>query len=476
MMQEPPKSPDMPPDEFREWGRQFIDWIADYLSHPERYPVLSQVEPGAVRRQLPTSPPLKGEPVEAMLRDIDNVIVPGITHWNHPGFFAYFAVTGSGPGILGELLSAAFNVNGMLWRTSPAFTELEELVLDWLRQMLGLPADFKGVVYDTASTSTFHALVAAREAISERDVGEHGIAGPDAPRLRMYTSTQAHSSVDKAAMAIGIGRRGVAKIPVDAGFRMDPVALESAIRKDLSEGWRPFCVSATIGTTSTTSVDPVPQIAGICKQYNLWLHVDAAYAGAAAILPEMRWVLDGVEHADSFVTNPHKWLFTPIDFSAFYCRRPDVLKRAFSLTREYLQASGGESVTDYMDYGIQLGRRFRSLKFWMVVRYFGVEGLQARIREHIRLGKLFASWVEAHPRFEVVAPVPFSTVCFRLRAGDAANQSLIDRVNASGKIFISHTRLNDELTIRFSIGNLRSTEEHVRMAWDLIEKAATEEN
>lgn len=465
---------DMSPEEFRKWGHRFVDWVADYLAHHERYPVLSQVKPGDIRRKLPPHPPLNGEPMDQMLRDLDTIIVPGITHWNHPAFFAYFAVTGSGPGILGELLSAGFNVNGMLWRTSPAFTELEEHVLDWLRQMLGLPSDFKGIVYDTASTSTFHALAAAREAITGWDVSEQGIAGPDAPRLRMYTSSQAHSSVDKAAMAIGLGRRGIVKIPVDSEFRMDTLALEAAIKKDIAEGWRPFCVSATIGTTSTTSIDPVAQIAEICRRYGLWLHVDAAYAGAAGILPELRWILDGCELADSFVMNPHKWLFTPIDFSAFYCRRPDVLKRAFSLTPEYLKTAEGDSVTNYMDYGIQLGRRFRSLKFWMVVRYFGVEGLQSRIREHIRLGKLFASWVAADGRFEVAAPVLFSVVCFRLKADDATNQKLMDRVNASGKIFISHTRLNDQLTLRFAVGNLRTTEDHVRMAWDLIGKEAAE--
>jgi aromatic-L-amino-acid/L-tryptophan decarboxylase len=450
-------SPDMSSEEFREWGHKLIDWIADYLAHPERYPVLSQVEPGSIRRQLPQSPPEKPEPMADMLRDLEKIILPGITHWNHPAFFAYFAVTGSGPGILGELLSAAFNVNGMLWRTSPAFTELEEQVLEWLRQMLGLPADFKGIVYDTASTSTFHAFAAARE-----------LAGEGATRLRAYTSNQAHSSVEKAAMAIGLGRTGIVKIDVNDRFQMDPVALETAIKNDLNEGWRPFCVSATIGTTSTTSIDPIPGIAEICEKYKLWLHVDAAYAGAAAILPEMRWILDGCERADSFVMNPHKWLFTPIDFSAFYCRRPQVLKQAFSLTPEYLQTSDPNTVTNYMDYGIQLGRRFRSLKFWMVVRYFGVEGLRERIGEHIRPGKLFASWVEEDTRFELIAPVPFSTVCFRLKGDDSANQTLMDRVNASGKIFISHTRLNDRMVLRFTVGNLRSTEEHVRMAWDLI--------
>jgi aromatic-L-amino-acid decarboxylase len=356
----------------------------------------------------------------------------------------------------------------MIWKTSPSFTELEEHVLDWLRQMLALPPEFKGIVYDTASTSTFHAVAAARQAITEREVSEYGIAGPDAPRLRMYTSEQAHSSVEKAGMAVGVGRRGVVRIPVDNRFRMDSAALESAIHRDLDEGWRPFCVVATVGTTSTTSIDPVPQIAEICRKFQLWLHVDAAYAGSAAILPELRYILDGCESADSFVMNPHKWLFTPVDFSAFFCRRPEILKQAFSLVPEYLKTAEGSTVTNYMDYGIQLGRRFRSLKFWMVVRYFGVEGLQAGIREHIRLGKLFASWVEADPDFELMAPVPFSTVCFRARAGDATNQRIMDTVNASGKIFISHTKLHDRLTLRLSVGNLRTTEDHVRMAWDLI--------
>lgn len=462
----------MNPSEFREWGYRFVDWIADYLAHPERYPVFSRVEPGFVRRQLPASPPLKGEPMEAMLRDFNDIIMPGITHWNHPAFFAYFAVTGSGPGILGELLSAALNVNGMVWRTSPAFTELEEQVLDWLRQMMGLPPAFKGIVYDTASTSTFHAFVAARQAIAERDVSELGASGPDAPRLRLYTSAQANLSVERAAIALGLGRRGVVKIGVDSQFRMNPAILEAAIEKDIREGWRPFCVSATVGTTSTTSIDPIPAIAEICERHKLWLHVDAAYAGAAAILPELRFILEGCDRADSFVVNPHKWLFTPIDFSAFYCRRPEVLKQAFSVTPEYLETSEGETVTNYMDYGIPLGRRFRSLKFWMVVRYFGVEGLQDRIREHIRLAKLFGSWVNENPEFELVAPIPFSTVCFRLKDSDDANRSLMDRANASGKIFISHTRLNDRLTLRFTVGNLRTTEEHVRAAWDVIRQTA----
>ena len=458
----------MKPDEFKQWGYKFVDWIADYLAHPEKLQVLSQVKPGDIRKRLPANPPQTGESLDLVLRDLDRIIVPGLTHWNNPSFFAYFPNSGTEPGIFGEMLTAAFNVNGMLWKTSPAATELETQVLDWLRQMLGLPETFMGIVYDTASVSTFHALVAARQAVTEINVRDNGISGPDAPRLRMYASEQAHSSIEKDAIAIGIGRRGLVKIGVDEEFQMDVDALEAAIQRDQKEGWRPFCVVATIGTTSTTSVDPVAKIADVCQKYGLWLHVDAAYAGAAAILPEKRYILDGVDRADSFIMNPHKWLLTPMDFSAFYCRRPEVLKQALSLVPDYLKTSEGDGVTNYMDYGIQLGRRFRALKFWMVVRYYGVEGMQAVIREHLRLGQVFVKLVESDPRFEIIAPVPFGTICFRFNGSDEANQQLMDRINASGKVFLSHTVLRGKFVIRFSIGNVRSSEEHVRMAWDII--------
>jgi aromatic-L-amino-acid/L-tryptophan decarboxylase len=465
----------MKPEEFKQWGYKFVDWVADYMAHPEKLPVLSQVKPGSVRQELPSTPPQTGESLDAVLHDLDRVIVPGLTHWNHPSFFAYFPNSGSEPGIFGEMLTAAFNVNGMLWKTSPAASELEAHVLDWLRQMLGLPDTFMGIVYDTASVSTFHALVAARHAVTGVNVRDDGLSGPTAPRLRMYASEQAHSSVEKDAIAIGIGRRGLVKIGVDDKFRMDVAELESAIERDLKEGLRPFCVVATIGTTSTTSIDPVASIADVCRKHGLWLHVDAAYAGAAAILPEMTHILEGVDRADSFIMNPHKWLLTPMDFSAFYCRRPEVLKASLSLVPDYLRTAEGDGgATNYMDYGIQLGRRFRALKLWMVIRYYGVEGLQAIIREHIRLGQLFSDLVKADPRFEVVAPAPFSTVCFRLRGGDDANQALLDQVNASGKIYLSHTRLHDKFVIRFSIGNMRTTEEHVRAAWMLIATMSTD--
>ncbi len=473
---------DMPPEEFRAFGHQAVDWIADYLTHVGELPVLARTEPGAIRASLPASPPRAGEPMGTILGDFQSAIVPGITHWNHPGFFAYFAITGSGPGILGELLASALNVNGMLWKTSPAATELEEVVLDWLRQMVALPAGFMGIIMDTASVASLCAIAAAREAVGEHRVRDDGLAG--GPRLRVYTSDHAHSSIEKAAVVLGFGRAGVRKIPVDADFRMDAAALRAAVAEDRRAGWRPCCVVATVGTTSTTSVDPVPAIAEVCEREQLWLHVDGAYAGMAALAPEFRWVLAGCEAADSIVINPHKWLFTPIDCSAFYCRRPDVLRAAFSLVPEYLRTveSQRAAVRDFMDYGIQLGRRFRALKLWMVIRYFGWDGLAARIREHVAIGQRFRAWVDAHPDFERLAPAPLSVVCFRARpaalradSGEHAeaalerlNVSLLDAVNATGRAYLSHTRLNGKFALRLAVGNLRTTEAHVREAWDLL--------
>ena len=469
-----PELADMSPEEFRQWGHLSIDWIADYLSELETRTVSPDVKPGSVRAQIPDKAPEEGESMDRIFSDMENTLLPGITHWNSPNFFAYFSSSASGPGILGELLTAAFNTNAMMWRSSPAATELEEAVLGWLRQMLGLSDEFSGVVYDTASVSTFHAIAAARAAISERDIGEDGMAGAGAPRLCMYTSREAHSSVEKAGIALGLGRKGVRKIGVDNRFRMDVEELEAAIERDKTDGWRPFCVSATVGTTSTTSIDPVEAIASVCSKHGLWLHVDGAYAGAAAILPEMRHILAGCEQAQSFVMNPHKWLFTPVDFSALFCKRPDLLKRAFSLTPEYLQTREGENVTNYMDYGIQLGRRFRSLKLWMVLRYFGVDGLRRRIREHIRLAQRFGEWVEGDSRFQLRMPVEFGTVCFRLKGSNEANELLLDSLNRRGPIYLSHTKLNGDVILRFSIGNVRTREAHVEAAWKLIQTMARE--
>lgn len=478
---------DMSAEEFRRFGHRAVDWVADYLAHVGDYPVLARTKPGELRRVLPATPPPAHEPMEKILSEFQSTILPGITHWNHPAFFAYFAITGSGPGILGELLASALNVNGMLWKTSPAATELEEVTLDWLRQMVGLPASLMGIVMDTASVASLCAIAAAREAAEPR-LRDRGMSG--GPRLRLYTSEQAHSSIEKAAIVLGLGRDGVRKIPVDQEFQMDPAALAVAVAEDRRAGWRPMCVVATVGTTSTTSVDPVPAIADICEREGLWLHVDGAYAGLAALVPEFRWVLAGCDRADSIVVNPHKWLFTPIDCSAFYCRRPDVLRQAFSVVPEYLRTaeSGQAAVRDFMDYGIQLGRRFRALKLWMVIRYFGWEGLAARIREHIALGQLFRAWVDADPDFERLAPAPLSVVCFRAHPADLRthrgesieaylerlNASLLDAINASGRVYLSHTRLNGMLSLRLAIGNLRTTEAHVRDAWALLRGQAAE--
>lgn len=468
---------DMNAADFRKYGKQLIDWIADYLEHDDRYPVLSTVKPGEVRAQLPATPPPTPEAFDAILRDFDDIIMPGITHWNQPGFMAYFGITGSMPGILGELLTAGLNVNGMLWRTSPSATELEEVVLDWLRQMVGLPASFEGVIMDTASISSLIAVAAAREALNLR-IREDGLAGrSDLPRLTMYTSEQSHSSIEKAGLVLGIGQANVRKIEVDAEFRLRPDRLAAAIEHDRRSGCVPFFACATVGTTSTTSIDPVPAIADICAREQVWLHVDGAYGGNAAIAPEMRWVLNGVERADSFVMNPHKWLFTPIDFSAFYTRHVETLKRAFSILPEYLRTREGDAnaVKNYMDYGVQLGRRFRALKFWFIVRTYGVDGLIERIRAHIALAKQFEGWVKAAPDWEVVAPVHFSTINFRAcprrvpeDQWNALNEKILGAVNATGEVFLSHTKLNDRYIIHLAIGNIRTAEKHIARAWELL--------
>ena len=469
----------MDPAEFRRHGHALVEWIADYLSGSERYPVLSRVTPGEVRDALPAAAPEHGEPFEAIFADFERVLVPALTHWNHPGFMAYFAITASAPGVLAEFLAAALNQQAMLWRTSPAATELEEVALGWLRQLLGLPEAFEGVIYDTASISSLHALAAAREA-AVPGVRSDGLASrADVPELSVYCSAQAHSSIDKAVILLGLGHRSLRHVPVDDLFRMRVDALEEAIAADRAAHRIPVAVVATAGTTSTTSVDPIRQIADVCRREAIWLHVDASYAGVTAMLPGYRPHFAGWEDADSIVVNPHKWLFTPVDLSAFYCRRMDVVRQAFSLVPEYLRtAEGSRGVRNLMDTGIQLGRRFRSLKLWMVLRHFGAEGIRAALSEHIRLAGLFASWVDADPDFERLAPVPFSVVCFRARPRtigqssevdlDAFNQQLLDAVNASGDVFLSHTRLNGVLSLRVAIGHLETAERHVARVWQLL--------
>jgi len=471
---------DIAPDEFRRHARRVLQLVGDYLEHPDRFPVVPRVAPGDIAKTIPDEPPLEPESLDAVLDDFERLIVPGVTHWNHPGFFAYFAISASAPGILAEMLISALNVNAMLWKTSPAATELELRTLDWLRQLLGLKDGWFGLINDTASISTLLALAAAREAKPELAIREKGMAGrTDLPRLRVYTSSQSHSSVDKAAITLGFGHENVVHVDTDADFRMRVDALDAAVRADCAAGYLPLATVATVGTTSTTSIDPVPAIAALCARERMWLHVDGSYGGVAAVVPEMRHVLAGVELADSLVVNPHKWLFTPIDLSAMFTRRPDVLKRAFSLVPEYLVTREQSEVVNLMDYGVQLGRRFRSLKLWMVIRAFGAEGLAARLRQQMEMARDFAGWVDAAPDWERVAPVPFSLVCFRCAPRgtseaerEALNAAILERVNASGRAYLSHTKLNGRYVLRLAIGNMRTEPRHVSDAWRLLREAA----
>ena len=434
--------------DFRADGAAALEWAARYLEGVRDLPVLARVAPGEVRAALASAPPDEGEPFEAVLADLDRVLVPATTHWNHPRFFAYFAITGSEPGILAELLAATLNVNAMLWRTGPAATELEEVTTDWVRQLLGLPEGLHGHIEDTASTSTLAALAAARE---------------EMPGGAVLCSEQAHSSVDKAARILGLEVR---KVAVDEQFRLRSDALAAALEESCVAA-----VVATVGTTSTTSVDPVPAIADLCAERGVWLHVDAAYAGSAAVCEELRWALDGCERADSLVVNPHKWLFTPVDCSCLFTRRPDAFRAAFSLVPAYLRTSE-EEVTNLMDYGPALGRRFRALKLWAVIRCHGRAGLQRLVREHVRLASVFASWVAAEPGWEVVAPHPFSVVCFRRNGSDEDNADLLERVNRAGEIYISHTELNGRYVLRLAVGHAQTTETDVERAWEVLREAA----
>jgi aromatic-L-amino-acid decarboxylase len=462
--------------EFRAALAKVSAWVAAYREKVGTLPVLSRVTPGDVEKALPPIAPARGEPVEAWIKDLEETLLPGVTHWNHPGFMAYFGITGSAPGILGELVSGALNSNGMLWKTCPALTELERVVARWYATAIGLPVDWFGMITDSASTSTLLALAAAREA-SGLAVRETGLSGK--PPLVLYCSDEAHSSVDKAGLLLGVGTSGIQRIPSDDAFRMRIDALEEAVRKDRAEGRHPFAVVATVGTTSSTAVDPVPEIVALCRRYGLWLHVDAAYAGSAAVAPEFRWVLKGCDQADSLVVNPHKWLFTPIDCSVLFTGRREMFRNAFSLVPEYLRTDVRGAV-DLMDYSFQLGRRFRAIKLWFVFRYFGTDGIAARIREHVRLAQEFASWVDANPRLERLAASPFSVICFRCHppgledeaALERLNSGILERVNASGEVFISHTKLKGRYCLRLAIGHLQTGLEHVQRAYQLICEAA----
>ena len=465
----------MPAEDFRRYGYQIVDWIADYFENIEKFPVLSQIEPNWLKDNLPASAPEIGEDFGDIFGDVEKLILPAVTHWNHPNFHGLFSTSTSSVGVFGEMLSAAFDMKAMLWRTAPASTELEDVVLDWLRQMMGLPNFFEGIIYDTASVSTMHAIAAAREKAS-LNIREEGMSGrTDLPLLRVYCSEHVHSSIDKAVITLGLGQKCLRKIAVNERFEMIPEKLAEAIEADIAAGYLPICVVPTIGTTSTSSVDPVEVVADICEKYNLWLHVDTAYAGATAIIPEYQHHFKGWERADSIVVNPHKWLFTPFDLSILYCKDLSVLKGAFSLIPEYLKTNEESTVKNGMDYGIQLGRRFRALKLWFVMRYFGREGLIARLREHCRLANLFASWVNESEDFEMLAPLPFALVCFRacpkdVQDLDALNEKIMNDINASGEAYLSHTKLNGKFTLRLSVGSIRVEERHLQKVWDLLDE------
>lgn len=470
-MSEQKKFGDMPDADFRRFGYEMVDWIADYFERLENFPVLSQNAPNDLKNALPKRAPESGEDFAAIFADVERLILPAVTHWNHPHFHGLFSTSTSKPAIFAEMLAATFDMKAMLWRTAPASTELEETVLDWLRQMMNLPEEFNGIIYDTASVSTLHAIAAAREKLGLQ-IRENGMSGrADLPLLRVYCSEQTHSSIDKAVILLGLGQKSLRKIATGVRFEMDAEKLRAAIAEDLANGIKPFCVVATVGTTSTTSVDPVEAIAEICAENDLWLHVDAAYAGNAMIVPELQFHFKGASRADSIVTNPHKWLFTPFDLSVLYVKDADILKRAFSLVAEYLKTT--ETVTNQMDYGIQLGRRFRALKLWFVLRYFGQNGLTQRIREHCRLAQVLAKKIEKSENWELLAPVPFALVCFRacpknIENLDALNEKLMNDINASGKAYISHTKLHGKFALRLSIGSLQIEERHIENVWNWL--------
>ncbi|MCC6909283.1 MAG: hypothetical protein IT430_15195 [Phycisphaerales bacterium] len=465
----------MTAEQFRSAGHDLIDWIAGYLEYAEQYRVLSPVEPGQVRDAVERPLPEGGEAWPSIWSDFEHHIMPGITHWQSPNFFAYFPANASYPAILGELLSAGLGVNGMLWSSSPAVTELETFVLDWLVELLALPEHFKGagVIQDTASSASLCALLCGREQALDWRGNALGLSNQSAP-LAAYTSDQAHSSIEKAAMIAGIGRENVRLVPSDAAGAMNPDELQRLIAQDRTAGREPCFISATMGTTSSLAMDPLPAIGRIAAKENIWFHVDGAMVGTALACPEFRHIAEGLELADSFCVNPHKWMLTNFDLDAFYVRQPQRLTRTLSILPEYLRAAESDEVINYRDWHIPLGRRFRALKLWFVIRTFGVKGIRRHIREHVRLAGEFAQWVRADDRFELAAPPSLNLVCFRLRAGDGPSEALLHALNRSGRIHLTHTRLNGRYALRFCVGQPRTGEQHVRGAWKLISEAADE--
>ena len=473
---------DLPAEELRAHLHRVADWVADYRAGIESRAIVPPIAPGAVTARTSIAMPLKPAPMASILDELETVVMPGVVHWGHPAFLGYFGSTSNGPALLGEIVAAALNVSAMTWKTSPAATELETVVLGWVREMVALPPEFTGVVYDTASVAVLHALAAARETACD-DARARGVAGrADVPTLRAYASDQAHSSLEKAMIVLGLGESNVVRVPCDAEFRMDVGALRTAMDDDVRRGMKPMAVVATVGTTSSASVDPVGPIAAVCRDHRAWLHVDAAYGGALAVLPEGRWAMAGVDLADSVVVNPHKWLFVPLDFSTMYVRRPALLRAVFSLVPEYLRGDAtdrADGAIDYMDYGIQLGRRFRALKAWMTYRAFGRDGVESRVREHCRLAALLASWIDAEPHATLAAPQRMGIVCFRFvrpglvgAASDAWHEHLVERVNASGDAYLTHTRLAGRTCVRVGLGNVLTEERHLAHAWARVREEA----
>ncbi len=464
--------------DFKKHAHEVLDWMADYFNNVESYPVKSPVRPKDIYKQIPATAPTEGESFETIFDDFKKIIMPGITHWNHPSFFAFFPANNSYPSILGEMITATLGAQCMIWETSPAAAELEQRVMEWLGNIIGLPGYFSGVIQDTASTSTICSLLTAREKISQYHINSSGY--PSDTRFTTYASKEAHSSVEKGIKIIGLGKESLRKIAVDQQFAMIPDALEEAISKDIKKGHKPLCVVAVLGTTSSTAIDPLKEIGEICEKYKVWLHVDAAMAGTALVLPEKRWMIEGIEKVDTFVFNPHKWMFTNYDCTAYFVKDKEALIRTFEILPEYLKTKEDEQVNNYRDWGIQLGRRFRALKLWFVLRSFGLEGLRERIRFHIELGQYFADKVKASDEFEILAPVPINNVCFRYKpkkvdGPEALNQlniTLLENLNMTGKVYLSHTKLNDVYTIRMCVGQTEVEKRHVDAAWDLIVQEA----
>ncbi|MDB4906794.1 MAG: ddc 2 [Gemmatimonadetes bacterium] len=473
-MTEPGALGDLPPDEMRALLHRMADWMASYREGIEDRRIVPTVAPGAIASQLPSLLPLDAASMDTILQDLDRVVMPGVVHWGHPAFLGYFGSTSNGPALLGEMAAATLNVSAMTWATSPAATELESRVVEWIRELVTLPGAFTGIVYDTASVGLAHALAVAR---SRAVPGARAEGMRGAPRLVVYASSEAHSSVEKAMILLGLGEGNVVRVGVDDAMRMDVAALRSAMQRDVTDGARPMAVVATVGTTSTASVDDVRAIAELCREHAAWLHVDAAYGGAMAVLPEGRWVMEGAGLADSVIVNPHKWMFVPLDFSVLFTRHAEELRAVFSIVPEYLEgdAAGGAAAdyaVDYMDYGIQLGRRFRALKAWMALRALGRSGLESRIREHCRLAAVFAGWVRASEEFELAAPPSMGVVCFRARGEDALNEEIVRRVKASGRAYITHTRIHGRTCLRVGIGNIATTEVHLAGVWDAVRAGA----